>query len=86
MCGRCFATYYGETDRHLKSRSREHIGILPMAFDKIKPSKKSAILDNLFKFNNITSFEEFTILTNVTNKFVLEIKRKTYLLDDIDLF
>ena len=26
-CGRYNSTYYGEADRHLKVRSREHIGI-----------------------------------------------------------
>ena len=38
-CGRCNSTYYGEMDRHLKVRSREHIGILPLIFKKTKPSK-----------------------------------------------
>ena len=78
MCGRCFSTHYGETGRHLKVSSREHIGILPMAFKKTKPSQKSAIRDHLFNFNNITPFEQFTILTNVNNKFVLEIKKLAY--------
>ena len=32
-CGRCNSTYYGETDRHLKVGSGEHIGISPLAFD-----------------------------------------------------
>ena len=29
QCGRCNSSYIGETDRHLKVRSGEHIGILP---------------------------------------------------------
>ena len=28
-CGRCSSSYYDETERHLKVRSGEHIGILP---------------------------------------------------------
>ena len=32
QCGRCNAFYYGETDRHLKVRSGEHIGISPINF------------------------------------------------------
>ena len=32
-CGRCNSTYYGETDRHLKVSSGEHIGISPLTFD-----------------------------------------------------
>ena len=74
MCGRCNSTYYGETDRHLKVRSGEHIGISPLTFKKTKPSKESVIRDHLLNCNNIASFEEFTILTKENNKFVLEIK------------
>ena len=73
-CGRCNSTYYGETDRHLKVRSGEHIGISPLTFKKTKPSKESAGHDHLLNCNNIPSFEEFAILTNGDNKFVLEIK------------
>ena len=61
-CGRCNSTYYGETDRHLK-----------VSFGD-KPPKKSAIREHLLNCNNIRSFEEFTILANENNKFVLEIK------------
>ena len=39
-CGRCNSSYYGETDRHLKVRSGEHIGISPLTFRKVKPSPK----------------------------------------------
>ena len=74
MCGRCNSTNYGETDRHLKVRPGEHIGISPLTFKKTKPSKESAIHDHLLNCNNTPSFEEFTILTNRNNKFVLEIK------------
>ena len=73
-CGRCNSTYYGKTDRHLKGRSGEHIGISPLTFKKTKPSKESAIHDHLLNWNNILPFEEFTILTNGNNIFVLEIK------------
>ena len=61
-------------DRHLKIRSGDHIGILPLTFKKTKPSKESAIHDHFLNFNNILSFEEFTILTNRNNKFNLDIK------------
>ena len=73
-CGRCSFTYYGETDRYLKVRVGEHIGISFLTFKKTKPSKESAIRDHLLNCNNIPPFEEFTILTNGNNKFDLEIK------------
>ena len=66
--------YYREADRHLKVRSREHVGISHLTFKKTKPSKESLIRDHLLNCNNIASFEEFTILTKENNKFVLKIK------------
>ena len=33
--GRCNASYYGETELHLKIRLGEHIGISPLAFKKL---------------------------------------------------
>ena len=72
--GRCNSTYYAETDRHLKARSREHIEISPLIFKKTKPSKESAIRDHLLNCNNIPFFEEFAILKDGANKFVIEIK------------
>ena len=73
-CGRCNSSYYGKTDRHLKVRSGEHIGISPLTFRKVKPSKESAIRDHLLNCNNIPSFDEFTILTYGHHKYILEIK------------
>ena len=74
MCGTCNSTFYGETDRHLKVRLREHIEISTLAFKMTKPLKETAIRDYLLNCNKIPSFEEFTILTNGNNKFDLEIK------------
>ena len=81
-CGRCNSTYYGGTDRHLKVRSGEHIGISPLTFKKTKASKESAIRDHLLNCNNIASFEEFPILTNGNNKFDLEIKESLLIKPD----
>ena len=74
QCGRCNASYYGETDRHLKIRLEEHIGISPLTFKKVKLSAKSSIRDHLLFCNNDSSFDDFTILTQRTNKFLLEIR------------
>ena len=52
-CRRFNSSYYGETDRHLKVRSAEHIiGISPLTFRKFMQSKESAIRDHLQNFNN----------------------------------
>ena len=73
-CGSCKSSYYGETGRHLKVRCGEHIGISPLPSKKIKPSKESAIRDNLLICNNAPSFDEFPILAHGNNRCVLEIK------------
>ena len=73
-CGRCNSSYYGETERHLKVSSSEHIGISPLTFKKTKPSKESSIHDHLLECDNNLSFDEFTILAHRNKKYLLEIK------------
>ena len=74
MCGRCNSSYYDEADRHLKVRFREYIGISPLKFGKVKPSKESAIRDNLLISNNIPYFDDFTIFAYGHHKYIIEIK------------
>ena len=74
QCGRCNATYHGETDMRLKVRLGEHIGISPLTFEKVKPSIESSIRDHLLLYNHDPSFDDFIILALGTNKFSLEIK------------
>ena len=71
---RCNTSYYGETDRHLKIRLGEHISISPLTFKKVKSSSKSSICDHLLFCNHDPSFDDFTILAQGTNKFLLEVK------------
>ena len=68
------SSYYGETDRYLKVRSGEHIGMSPLTSKKLKPSRESAIRDHLLICNNVPSFDEFSILAHGNNKFAFEIK------------
>ena len=63
-------------------RSGEHIEISPLSFKKTKPSKVSAIRDHLLNCNNISSFEEFTILASGNNKFVRQIKESLLIKQD----
>ena len=55
-------------------RSGEYIGISPLTFRKIEPSKESAIRHHLLNCNNIPSFDEFTIMACGHHKYILEIK------------
>ena len=79
MCGRCNSSYYGEADRHLKVRSREHIRISPLTFGKVNPSKESVIRDHLLICNNISSLTEFTVLAYGHHKYILEIKESFFI-------
>ena len=74
QCGRCNSSYIDGTDRHLKVRSGEHIGISPLTFNKVKPSAESSVRDHLLFCDHSLSFDEFTILTHGNYKFLLEIK------------
>ena len=71
---RCSSFYYGETERHLKVRSGENIGILALTFKKTKPSKEISIRDHLLECNNNPSFDEFTILAHGNKKYLPKIK------------
>ena len=83
MCGRCNSSYYAETDRHLKVSSEEHIGIPPLTFRKVKPSKESAIRDHLLNCNNIPSFWWVYHLTHGYHKYIIEIKESFLIKRDI---
>ena len=80
--GRCNSSCYGETNRHLKVRSGEHIGISSLTYGKIKSLKDSAIRDHLRNSNNIPSFDEFTILAYRNHKPILEIKESLLIKSD----
>ena len=53
--------------------SSEHIGMSPLTFKKMKPSKESSIRDHLLQCDNNPSFDEFTILAHENKKYLLEI-------------
>ena len=75
MCGRCNSSYYGETKRHLKVSSSEHIGISLLTFKKTKLSKESSICDHLLQCDDDPSFDKFIILAHGNKKYLLEIKK-----------
>ena len=74
-CGRYNSSYYGETDRHLKVKSGEHIGISPLTLEETKPSKESSIRNHVLECINHHCFDEFTILAHGNKNYLLEIKK-----------
>ena len=81
-CGRYDASYYSETEMHLKVKSGEHTGIFPLTFEKVKLSAESSIRDHLLFCNHDPSFGDFTILAQGTNTFSLEIKESLLITRD----
>ena len=73
-CGRCNSSYYGETDRHLRVRGGEHIGLSPLTSIKCKRRNESAVSGNLLFCDNDPSFEEFSVLSKACSKFSLGMK------------
>ena len=82
VCERCNSSHHGETDRHLKVKSGEHIGTSTLTFRKVNPLKESAIRDHLLICNNIPSFDEFTILAYGYHKCIVEIKESLLIKGD----
>ena len=68
--GLCNESYYGECLRHLNVRIGEHIGISPLTKTKVKP-KGSAVSDHMLLCNHSPSFENFSVLTKESKKFLL---------------
>ena len=63
--------YYGETERHLRVRPGEHMGISLLAFKNTKRSKQSLKRDHLLQCDTNPSFDKFT-----NKKNFLEIKER----------
>ena len=69
------SSYYGETDRYLKIRSDEHIGISSLTFKKTTSPKTASIRDHLLQCDNNPSFDEFTILAHGIKTIYLKQKK-----------
>ena len=74
LCSNCNITYYGETERHLNVRSREHLSLSAITGKRINKNKKLAVKNHCLFSNRVGSFEDFSILTYESNSFKLFIK------------
>ena len=73
-CGRCNATYYGETCRHFKVRVGEHSGISPLTNKWSKSKKSTAVKDHMVIYDQPVSFDDFKVLASIKSEFHLKIK------------
>ena len=68
-------SYYLETEKNLKVRSGDHIGISSLTFKNGKLLAESAIPDHLLFLNQDPSLDDFTTLSHLgDSKFLLEIE------------
>ena len=75
-CGRYNFSDYGRTDRYLKIRSAACIGISPLTFRKLKPSKEIAIREYLLRYNTIITIDNFYHLDIWSSKIYSRNQRK----------
>ena len=77
-CGRCNATYYGETYWHLNIRVSEHSGVYPLTGKKSKAKTTTAIKDHMLFCDHVVSLEDFKILASINSEFHLKIKESLF--------
>ena len=73
-CGRCNATYYGETCRHLSVRVGKHSGVSPLTGKKSKSKKSTAVKDHMLSCDHIVSIDDFKILATSDLDFHVKFK------------
>ena len=81
-CGKCNATYYGETCRHLNIRAGEHSGISPLTAKKSKAKATTPIKDHMLLCNHIVPLKDFKILASSNSEFHLKIKESLLIMCD----
>ena len=72
--GRCNATYYGETYRHLSVRVGEHSGVSPLTGKKSKSKKSTAVKDHILFCDHIVFIDDFQILATSDSDFRVKVK------------
>ena len=82
MCGDCNVSYYGKTERHLKVRACEHLGITPMTGKRVVNPRPSAVNDHLLNSNHQCDFTNFSIIANDNNSFRLLLKESILIAKD----
>ena len=81
-CGRCNATYYGKTCRHLSVRVGYHSSALPVTGKKSKSKKSMAVKDHMFFCDHIVSIDDFKILATSYSVFHVKVKESLLILRD----
>ena len=67
--GSCNATYYGKTKRHFEVGMCEHLGVFALTGKIVKGDSNSSIKGHHLFCNNLSGFDDFSILASSNNDF-----------------
>ena len=81
-CGRCNATYCGETWRRFKIRVGKNSGISPLTNKRFKSKKSTAIKDHMLVCDQQVPFDHFKVLATSNSEFHLKINEGLLILRD----
>ena len=70
-CGRCNATYYDETCRHLSVRVGKHFGVSPLTGKKSKSKTPATVKDHMLFCDHTVSIDESKILATSDPDFLV---------------
>ena len=82
LCGRCNATSYGKTFRHLNIRGGEHADISSLTRITSKAKTTTAIKDHMLFYDHEVSLNDFKILVSSNSEFHLQIKESLLISHD----
>ena len=81
-CGSCNASYIGKTFRHMKVRVSEHQGVSPRTGKIVKGTQTTAVRDHMLFCDHRVAWDDFTVLGNEANHYLLEIKESLFIKRD----
>lgn len=82
VCGSCNAAYYGKTERHIRVRSSEHLGITPLTGKRVRNIKPSAISEHLLTNTHDGFLEDFKIISSDPSSYKLLIRESLLIARD----
>ena len=74
--------YNGKTERHVKVRAWEHLGITCTTGKKIESPKESVIFDHVFRTDHNASFDNFETLGKESDEIRLLLRELLLILSD----
>ena len=81
-CRSCNASYIGKTVRHMKVRVSEHQGISPRTGKVVKGTLSTAVRDHMLFCDHRVAWDDFKVLGNESNNFLLELKESLFIKRD----